>query len=81
MTDIWEVIDRKTKVLAYSDDTCKGDTIDIRAKNTATGDVGTRSAPNQGWFLLFYPLDFTGEDDVTVTGSEGGTCSGTITIE
>jgi hypothetical protein len=81
MTEIWEVIDRKTKVLAYSDNSVFGDTISIRAENTETGDVGTREAPNQGWFLLFYPLDFVGEDDVRVDGSDGGYAEGTITIE
>lgn len=77
---ISEISDRQVKVLGYDQDKVKGDTLDIRAVNAETGDVGTRSAPNQGWFLLFYPLDFTGEDNVSVTGSDGGEDTGTIIV-
>ena len=77
---ISEVVDRKVKVLGYDASVVLGETIDIRAVNADTGDVGTRSAPNQGWFLLFYPLDFTGIDEVTVAGSDSGEDSGTVTV-
>lgn len=77
---ISEVVDRKVKVLGYDASVVLGDTVNVRAQNADTGDVGTRSAPNQGWFLLFYPLDFSGTDDVTVTGSDSGEDSGTVTV-
>lgn len=75
-----EVVDRKVKVLSYDTSVVLGDTIDISATNADTGDVGTRSAKNQGWFNLFYPLDFEGTDEVTVTGSDGGEDSGEISV-
>lgn len=77
---VQEVVDRKVKVLSYDKDVVLGASVSVVAVNADTGDVGSRSAPNQGWVLLFYPLDFEGTDNVTVSGSESGSDEGVVTI-
>lgn len=70
----------KAVVFSYSKRNVFGDTIEIRAENLKTGDVGNRTAFNTGTFTLFYPFDFTGTDHITVVGSSGGKHSGTVDI-
>ena len=55
-------------------------TVEITATNSVTGDVGSRVTFNTGTFVLFYPMDFTGTDEIVVTDDEGYECRGTVTI-
>ena len=74
-------LNRKVVVLTYDTDLVQGDMIEVRAENPESGDVGNRAeGNNDGEALLFYPKDFTGTNEVTITGSDGGEDSGTITI-
>lgn len=70
----------KAVVFSYSKRNVFGDTIEIRAENLKTGDVGNRTAFNTGTFTLFYPISFTGKDKITVTGADGGVHKGTVEI-
>jgi hypothetical protein len=72
--------DHRAVVFSYDQALVSGDTITIRAENVDTADVGSRVAQNRGTFVLFYPIDFTGTDEIVVTGSEGGEDSGTVTV-
>jgi hypothetical protein len=77
-------LERKAVVIEY--DQVFGRTVAIVAVNTADGDVGNREAINnstdeqRGTAVLSFPVDFIGEDEVTVTGSESGVSKGTIQI-
>ena len=72
---------RKVVVLKYDTDVVQGEMIEITAVNTETGDVGQRAeSNNDGEALLFYPVEWTGTNDVTISGSDGGEDTGTIEI-
>lgn len=73
--------ERKAVVLTYDTDLVQGEGITIKAQNTATGDVGSRSEQNNdGEAVLFFPADFTGSDVVVIEGSAGGVDSGEVEI-
>ena len=67
-------------VFSYDQSLVQGDTIDVKATNIDTGDVGVTKRFNRGTFTLFYPADFTGTDDIVVTGSEGGEDRSTVEV-
>ena len=72
--------DHRALVFSYDTSLVQGETIEIKATNIDTGDVGSRGAPNRGTFVLFYPADFKGMDDITVTGSDGGEDRGVVNV-
>jgi hypothetical protein len=72
--------DRKFAVISWDKDAVQGDVVDIA---TANGDdrSGRLGVKNDGLAVLTYPLDFVGSTDVTVTGVDGGSETGTISIK
>ena len=78
--EIYAEPDHRPVVFSYDQTLVKGETVNIRAENVDTQDVGSRTAQNHGTFVLFYPADFAGVDTITVTGSDGGEDVGTVTI-
>jgi len=72
--------DHKAVVFAYDKDAVSGEMVHVKATNDDTGDVGTRDVPNSGSFVLFYPTNFSGSDTIEVTGSDGGTETGSVSI-
>jgi|KBSMisStaDraftv2_1062788.scaffolds.fasta_scaffold877588_2 hypothetical protein len=74
--------DRVAYVLTYDDDVVKGSKADLRCTNPSNmEDVSTREGfDNDGNVVVSFPLDYTGETEVTITGSEGGEDTGTIQV-
>lgn len=78
---VQESYDRVAKELTYDQSAVEGDTIDVRAENEADGDVSTRNdLANDGRFVYTWPKDFKGTTNFTVTGSEGGEDTGSVTV-
>jgi hypothetical protein len=71
---------RKAIEFTYDTSLVVGETIRVKARNADSGDVGEVKGDNDGRFVLTYPYDFTGVNEVTVTGSESGEDTGTVTI-
>jgi Big-like domain-containing protein len=73
--------DRVARELSYDQSLVEGDTIDVRAENDEDGDVSTRDGlVNDGRFVYTWPADFAGTTHFTVTGSEGGSDEGSVTV-
>jgi Big-like domain-containing protein len=73
--------DRTARELTYDQSLVEGDTVDVRAENDEDGDVSTRDGlANDGRFVYTWPADFKGTTHFTVTGSEGGEDSGSVTV-
>jgi len=74
-------LDRTARELTYDQSLVEGDTIDVRAENAEDGDVSTRTGlANDGRFVYTWPDDFSGTTHFTVTGSEGGEDTGSISV-
>jgi hypothetical protein len=74
-------IDRTAVELLYDDTLVQGDTIDVRAENPDDGDVSTRDGlRNDGRFTWTFPKNYSGTAVFTVTGSDGGDDTGTVTV-
>jgi hypothetical protein len=72
---------RKAVEIAWDNTEVSGGMCHIKAENAETGDASTKGpTPNDGFAVLTYPLDYVGESNITVTGDEGGTDTGTIVI-
>ena len=74
--------DRIAYVLTYDADVVRGETADLRCTNPSDlEDVSTREGfENDGNVVVSFPVGYTGETEVVVTGSEGGEDSGTIQV-
>lgn len=77
-------VDRQAVEITWDKDLVDGDTVSIRSENPdAVNDddrVSTRNADNDGRAVLTYPADYHGSSEVTVTGSDGGEDTGTISV-
>ncbi len=72
--------DRKAVEITWDSNAVQGDTVNIRCVNTDDGDVSTRESDNDGRATVTFPKDYSGSADVTVTGSDGGEDTGTISV-
>ncbi len=72
--------DRKAVELTWDDKLVVGDTVNIRCVNPNGGDVSTREADNDGRATVTFPKDYSGDCEVTVSGSESGEDTGTISV-
>lgn len=73
-------LERKAVEILWDADACEGDTVEIRCVNPDGGDVSTRETENDGHATITFPADYTGSTEVTVTGSDGGSDTGTISV-
>jgi hypothetical protein len=72
-------IDRKAVEVSWDTSVVLGETADLKAVNGE--DVSTRSGlKNDGFATVTFPADYSGSAEISVTGSEGGTDEGTITV-
>jgi hypothetical protein len=72
-------VDRKAVEVTWDTSVVLGETADLKAENG--DDVSTRSGlKNDGFATVTYPADYSGSSLITVTGSEGGSDEGTITV-
>ena len=73
---------RKAVVLSYDNSVVTGDTADMRCVNSEDGnDVSEKKGfVNDGKVVVTFPADYSGSADVTVTGSDGGEDTGTVTV-
>jgi hypothetical protein len=73
---------RKAVGLKWDTEVASGDTADLRCTNPADlSDVSTRDGiPNDGFAVVTFPGDYSGECVVEITGSDGGVDTGTIEI-
>lgn len=73
--------ERKAVGITWDTDVVQGATCTVTAKNVANDDTSTRGEiPNDGHCVLTYPSEYHGSSEVTVTGSDGGEDTGTITV-
>lgn len=74
--------DRVAHVLTYDTDLVEGDTADLRCTNPAdASDVSTRDGfENDGNVVVSFPSGYHGDTDVSITGSDGGEDTGTISV-
>jgi hypothetical protein len=73
--------DREAVEVVYDVSLVQGDSIDVTATNPVDGDVSTRSGlSNDGRFFWSYPKGYAGSTEFVVTGSDGGSDSGTVTV-
>ena len=71
--------DRKAVEITWDASALQGETVNI--KTESADDVsGRNDVQNDGRATLTYPKDFTGSTHVTVSGSEGGTDEGDISV-
>ena len=74
-------VTRKAVGITWDRDIVDGDTANLRCVNPNNEDVSTRNAiTNDGAAVVTFPADYTGECNVTVTGSDGGEDSGVISV-
>lgn len=72
---------RKAVEISWDNTEVSGGTCHIKAENAETGDSSTKGpTANDGFAVLTYPMSYVGESNITVTGDEGGTDTGTIFI-
>jgi len=67
----------KTALIYWDTDIVVGPFVTVEGDNFVTQD----HVPNTGRYNMNFPLDFVGDVNVTVTGLEGGTDTGTIHID
>jgi len=60
------------------DEEIDGETVTAVFTNPADGDKSSRTAVNDGAFTVTVAAGYTGTDEVTITGSDGGEVSGSI---
>lgn len=72
--------DRKAVELTWDNKLVVGDEVDIVCINPDGGDVSTRKAGNDGRATVTFPADYSGSCEVTVSGSESGEDTGTISV-
>lgn len=75
-------LDREAVELTYDKDAVHGDTVNVKAENHEDGDVSTRNdLKNDGRIFWSYPKGYAGSTDFTVTGSDGGEDTGTVSVD
>jgi hypothetical protein len=73
---------RKAVSVKWDTSLVNGETANIRCVNPDNEDVSTRDGvKNDGLAVVTFPRDYMGDCDVTVTGSDGGEDTGTITVD
>jgi hypothetical protein len=80
MSDVWINLERSGVELGYNKDLVQGDSINVRCTNPDGGDVSTKTGDNDGFVVVTFPDGYSGDCLVEVTGSDGGTASGQITV-
>jgi len=78
--DVWVNLERSGVELGYTKELVQGDSIDVRCTNPDGGDVSTKKGDNDGFVVVTFPDGYTGRCNVEITGSNGGTASGTIEV-
>ena len=74
-------VSRQAKGITWDTEVVLGETANIRCVNPENEDVSTRDGvENDGRAVITFPGDYSGECNVTVTGSDGGEDTGTITV-
>jgi len=73
---------RKAVNLSWDTEVATGDTVDLRCTNPNNlEDVSTRDGlNNDGFAVVTFPADYSGECMVEITGSDGGVDTGTIEV-
>jgi hypothetical protein len=68
--------------LKWDKDIVQGETADLRCTNPNNlEDVSTRDGtPNDGHAVVTFPADYTGECNVSVSGSDGGEDTGVVEV-
>ena len=70
---------RKAVNIKWDANALNGDTVDLKAESA--DDVSTRpSIVNDGYAVVTYPADYTGESHVTITDEDGNVEEGTVTV-
>ncbi len=73
--------DRRGVEIKWDTSLVQGDTVTIKSTNQEDPDnPSTRETKNDGFATVTFPADYEGSADVTVTGSDSGTDSGTISV-
>ncbi len=73
--------DRRGVEIDWDTSLVQGDTVTIRCVNQEDPDnPSTKETKNDGKATVTFPRDYEGSADVTVTGSDSGTDSGTISV-
>jgi hypothetical protein len=67
---------RKVVVISWDTDVVEGHMVSIQVEGEEK-----RTTGNDGFANLYFPAKFTGEIDVTITGSKSGEDTGTITVK
>lgn len=74
--------DRVAVELTYDRDAVAGETVDVKATNPEDGDVSTRGGlPNDGRVFWSYPKGYVGTTEFEVVGSDGGSDTGSVTVD
>ena len=75
-------LNRKAVNLSWDTGAVQGDTVNLRCTNPNNlEDVSTRDGlKNDGYAVVTFPKDYSGECNVSVTGSDGGEDTGVIEV-
>ncbi len=73
--------DRRGVEVKWDASLVQGDSVTIKCTNQEDPDnPSTKDTKNDGFATVTFPAGYSGSADVTVTGSDGGTDSGTISV-
>lgn len=67
---------RKVVVIGWDDEQVKGTHVSLQVAGEEK-----RNTENDGAANIYFPARFSGDVDITVTGSKSGSDSGTITVK
>ncbi len=72
---------RKAVNISWDTDIVQGEEVEIIATNpNDLDDISTRVVRNDGYAVLTYPADYSGESQIIVTGEDEGEDTGTIAV-
>jgi hypothetical protein len=72
---------RKAVNVKWDKNALSGETVDLRAENPTNGDVSTRdNLTNDGYAVVTYPIEYSGQSRITITDEEGMTEEGVINV-
>lgn len=72
---------RVAVALKWDSSLTKGDEVEVRCVNPNNlEDISTTTGKNDGIHVVTYPVGYSGETEVTITGSDGGEDTGTIEV-
>jgi hypothetical protein len=72
---------RVAVALKWDTDLTDGDEVEVRCTNPDNlEDISTTNGKNDGIHVVTYPVGYSGETLVTITGSDGGEDTGTIQV-